>query len=230
MPRFAEENEFYRVYFGDESIWLDVEDDPDEGLKTVDGHFYIRHIRSFAGYQWGVYERHINPVSTAPVSIKIYDWVNFHDDFHSANANYSMDDIYKDLNEEPPSTAVVMAKNDESSTDWMVAMQNELVDTVCVYSIKPDEACSKCPDEKFCRFAGSEREEIECVCQNTNEGEQCEVDLCSHKICENGGFCQINYDTVQCICPYPFYGANCESSSILLLSGTSSMIINSLGK
>ena len=47
IPRFHEENEFYKTHFGDEGLWLDVSYDVNEGLKSVDGHSYIKYIRSF---------------------------------------------------------------------------------------------------------------------------------------------------------------------------------------
>ena len=193
------------------------------GLKTVSGHFYIRYIKSYTEKPSWMDQYVTRPVTD--VSIKNTDWVSFTDRNHPDSDLYDGDD--------GGPKAVVMASVDNGG-GWMLAFEDELVDTVCVYNIKPDEACSKCRDEKFCRFAGSERQETECVCQKTNEGEHCEVDLCSH--CQNGGFCEINYPfpnpstkEIQCQCPYPFYGENCESSSILLVSGPSSMLINSLG-
>ena len=219
IPRFFEEKEFYRKHFGDESIWLDVENDPNEGLKTVDGHFYIQHIRSFADKSSWAYLYFDQRLSD--LSIKKYDWFNF------TYGNHRDSDLY-DGDEYDPK-AVVMAN--EANGTWMFAYEDELVDTVCVYNIIPDErACSICPDENFCRFARNERQETECICKNTNEGEQCEVDLCRR--CQNGGFCEIDDSTneIQCRCPYPFYGENCENSTILLLNGESSIIINSLGK
>ena len=236
IPRFAEENEFYRTHFGHENIWLDVENYPDEGLKTVDGHFYMRHIRSFTEKPSWMDESYVHPVTD--VSIKYFDWVDFSaytntdiDTFPLEDLMLNDDDIDDDIDDIDFSLAVIMAKDDHGwNNDWMLAYENELVGSVCVYNIKPDESCSKCLNEKFCRFIGSERDETECVCPKTTKGEHCEVDLCSQ--CQNGGSCEMNDETnkIECRCPYPFYGANCESSSILLMSGESSMIINSLGQ
>ena len=184
----------------------------------MDGLFYIRYIQTFVDkFQPPSLDQSHVPVT----SIKNYDWVSFADTLHSDSALFDGD--------RNGSKAVVM-KNIDDIGEWMLAFEEELVDTVCVYNINPAEACSVCPYEKFCRFAGSKREETECVCQNKNEGELCEVDLCSH--CQNGGFCEINNETkeIQCKCPYPFYGEKCGNSSILLLNWASSIIINSLGK
>ena len=48
IPRFHEENEFYKTHFSDEGLWLDVSYDVNEGLKSVDGHSFIKYVRSFA--------------------------------------------------------------------------------------------------------------------------------------------------------------------------------------
>ena len=47
IPRFQEENEFYRTHFGDEGLWLDISYDVNEGLKSADGHLFIKYVRSF---------------------------------------------------------------------------------------------------------------------------------------------------------------------------------------
>ena len=59
IPRFHEENEFYKTHFGssgqntdlditlDEGLWLDVSYDVNEGLKSADGHSFIKYVRSF---------------------------------------------------------------------------------------------------------------------------------------------------------------------------------------
>ena len=222
FPRFYEENKFYRTYFGDESLWLDVENDQNEGLKTADSHFYINYFQSFTDNSSSSDRSRIQVID---VSIKNYDWVSFADTLHSDSDQFDGD-------RDGPKAVVMKSVYTYVYGDrgeWMLAFENESVDTVCVYNINPAETCSKCPDEKFCRFVGSERQEAECVCKKTEGGEHCDVDSCSH--CQNGGFCEIDDETkeIQCICPYPFYGQNCESSSILLLSGASSMVVNSLG-
>ena len=47
IPRFEKENEFYKTHFGDEGLWLDVSYDVNEGLKSADGHSFIKYVRSF---------------------------------------------------------------------------------------------------------------------------------------------------------------------------------------
>lgn len=59
MPRFAEENEFYRVYFTDESLWLNLVDDYTGVRNEDDDHYFIAKGNSHAD------ERE-----------KYYDWIN----------------------------------------------------------------------------------------------------------------------------------------------------------
>ena len=51
IPRFQEENEFYKTHFGDEGLWLDVSYDVNEGLKSADGHSFIKYVRSFVTHK-----------------------------------------------------------------------------------------------------------------------------------------------------------------------------------
>ena len=77
----------------------------------------------------------------------------------------------------------------------------------------PDESCSRCQNESFCRYKDTSRKETECVCKKTTEGENCEIDLCSK--CQNGGYCDFKDATneIQCICSFPFHGEFCEGKS-----------------
>ena len=186
----------------------------EEGLKTANGHFYIRDIKSFED-EIPTWRSKLNGlfIEGSPVSIKNFDWVNFSDLLHFVRqppeeVGEEDEDLIGSLDF---GKEVIMTN---WNGEWRLAYAYELINTVCVYNIKPDETCSQCPDEAFCKYTGevkegSERKETICVCQNTFEGENCEVDLCSN--CQNGGFCERSNNDVQCRCPYPFYGKYCES-------------------
>ena len=49
VPRFYEEQEFYRTYFANEYLWLDVTYDAYEGVKSENGHWFIRFVRTYMG-------------------------------------------------------------------------------------------------------------------------------------------------------------------------------------
>ena len=206
IPRFHEENEFYKKHFGDEGLWLDITFDANDGIKSANGHSFIRYVHSFADKYDPVDNHDENFMTTEEfVEIKYHDWVNLTNN-HAG--------IFSEWGEK----YVFMTNNGNWEwVDYKGNEENEKYDAVCVYNIIQEE-CSECKEESFCQYKDSERRKTECVCQKMTEGEYCEIDLCSH--CQNGGFCKVNLihqdatnparDKIQCICPYPFHGEHCE--------------------
>ena len=219
IPRFEEENEFYRVHFGEESLRLDIFRDAYDGLKTADGHYFIKYIKTFEDYD--------HQYQYKPVNINNYDWVNFTNELHRPEILLQRTEFLPDSEILPVvgKKSVVMTYTGE----WMLAEENELINSVCVYNIIPDHSCSKCRDKDFCRYTGNARDETICICQNMLNGEHCEIDSCSH--CQNGGYCQIDDLTNQthCVCPYPFHGDNCESKkNIFFINASRTIMLTSL--
>ena len=219
IPRFKEENEFYKTHFGDKGLWLDVSYYTNEGLRSFDGHLFIRFVRTFIAdkYYRRIEYPNIGYNSTASlldgddstvdneqfVKIINHNWIDLTD----MNSGYfigSRDEKY-------------VYMTDSGAWEWI--NENDEYDAVCVFNIIPDE-CSECSEESFCRYTDSGRKKTECVCQQMTEGKNCEIDLCSH--CQNGGFCEINippdgtnpgHHEIKCICPYPFHGDYCEGTN-----------------
>ena len=59
IPRFADENEFYRTHFGETNLWLDITYNADEGYISAFGHSFTEQVHSitagklkFNKYQW----------------------------------------------------------------------------------------------------------------------------------------------------------------------------------
>ena len=173
IPRFQEENEFYRKYFADETLWLDISRMSDGDYNSSYGQLFIRHVLT---------------ASRDIEYIKSHDWM-------------SLSNIGSEF--------VILTKEGEWKTTDLLNKR----DSVCVVNISPDENCSNCPDEAFCRFKNETKQETECVCSIDREGEFCQNDLCSH--CQNGGSCRLNnedLDQFDCICPKPFFGDHCTNS------------------
>ena len=212
IPRFYEENEFYKTHFGDEGLWLDVSYDANEGIKSTNGHSFIRFVRTFndKNDQVDISYRDNSMKTEEFTEIKYNDWVNLTNKHAGYYSKWGEKDVF------------MTNTGNWEWVDYNVEYENEEYDAVCVYNIIPEE-CSECQEESFCRYKDSKRKETECVCQKMTEGEYCEIDSCSH--CQNGGFCKINnispdgtnsdHDEIKCVCPYPFHGDYCEGTNII---------------
>ena len=101
-----------------------------------------------------------------------------------------------------------------NSGQWIGSNEMELLDTVCIFNILPDD-CSKCLNQEYCRYKYGNRNEVECVCPDSTRGDHCEINLCAQ--CLNGGQCYINPETseTECICIHPFYGEKCELRELI---------------
>ena len=222
-PRFKEENEFYKTHFGDDGLWLDVTYDAKKGLKTANGHWYIKYIQSFT-------ETDNEPGHSAELmngdiklAMIIYDeWINFNNKWPGMFNAWTERDVFMTNSgvwdsaseEKKVCTEVCEEKEIFWECDDVCVNEGDIFNAVCVYNILPDENCSQCQNESVCKFNERAENEIECVCQKMTKGEFCEIDLCSD--CKNGGYCEETEDGTQCICPYPFYGEYCEGKRLLL--------------
>ena len=174
IPRFPEENEFYRLYFGHDKLWLGVSNSNDTSariFKTDNGQLLFGALAQ----------------SHAEIEINQYDWINGTSTLNSG------------LN------GVAMSK----SGLWQGSKEDELLDSVCIFNIIPDE-CSKCLNEEYCRYKDGHQEEVECICPNSTQGDHCEKNLCPQ--CLNEGQCYDDPETseTECACIHPFHGKRCE--------------------
>ena len=190
-PRFDDENEFYKTHFGDDGLWLDVTFDAKKGLRSANGHWYIKYLRTFTDRidKPDFLSRDIMTGDEKFAEIKYDEWISLTEKTPGYFNEWTEKDVFM-----------------TNSGVWDWAEENNSFNAVCVFNIIP-ENCSKCQNESACRFDKREEKEIECLCRKTTEGKFCETDLCSH--CKNGGYCDEN----QCICPYPFHGTHCEGKS-----------------
>ena len=226
IPRFHDENEFYRTLFGQlttdwgvyggrdwEGMWLDVTFNANKGVQSAKGHTYIKYTRTLSDVEY----QEIDKTEWEYLAeIKYHDWINL--------SLYGMGQQFGEKNVRMDEYGEWVPLDWDKFNFWGDPMEDDYhnLDTVCVFNIIPDSSCSKCQDESFCRYRDSERKETECVCQKISEGEFCEIDLCSQ--CQNGGYCDvertrddhgISKNEIQCICPYGFYGEKCECKSLM---------------
>ena len=83
IPRFSEEHEFYLTYFGEENpflggLWLDVIFDPSEGVKSENGHSFIKFVRTYTHIsdQNGDQKSESIQTDEEVARIKYHDWIN----------------------------------------------------------------------------------------------------------------------------------------------------------
>ena len=198
IPRFYEEQEFYRTYFAEEGLWLDVTYDASEGVKSANHHWFLRFVKTYMTIndENGFFQE-LSQTDEKIATIKYHEWINLAGPHEGYFSTWGDQDVYM---------------NNLGQWDWKDEDDDMLLDAVCIFDI-PDERCSKCQNESFCRYKDISRKETECICKKTTKGDNCEVDLCSR--CQNGGFCDLKdatYDP-QCICPFPYYGQFCEGET-----------------
>ena len=136
IPRWSDENEFYRSYF--------VEQPDDDNWKE---HPWGRG-KIWLGVSNSTFEEYIDSNSTTGDWM---DWVIDEDSFYH--------DIYGKLYDGGPHGKFRVAMT--PSGQWAADNVNLLHDAVCVLNIPP-EACSKCSDPDFCRYKDKTRTEVEC--------------------------------------------------------------------
>ena len=101
------------------------------------------------------------------------------------------------------------------SGQWQGSNETELLDSVCIFNVLPDD-CSKCLNPEYCGYKDENRDEVQCFCPDSTQGDHCEINLCPQ--CLNGGQCYTDLETseTQCACIHPFHGENCEFSELFI--------------
>ena len=127
IPRFSEEHEFYKTYFGDENplegLWLDVIFDPSEGVKSENGHSYIKFVRTYTQINDQNGDEEV-------ARIKYHDWINL-GSIASDPGSYQY----------PTRDQGVFMNNvgewDVVANSLFWSAGRDLLDAVCIYNITP---------------------------------------------------------------------------------------------
>ena len=120
IPRFQEENEFYRNLFASKGLWLDISYDKMKGYESSYGHSFISDFYAFDQDIKSVTK--YNGFDIADYAeIKYHDWI-------------TIDEWMEEWETKKYAKSVYMTNTGK----WNVAGENDLFDAVCVFNIVPD--------------------------------------------------------------------------------------------
>ena len=175
IPRFPEENEFYKVFFADEDLWLGLSDPKKEGVYQSDqGDEFIRlvpqavGVEQFYHYHWINASLDVYNDAYGVTMTKTGHWVGI-------NENEMKDSVCV-YNIIPSSCSKCLNKTfcrykDHTRTE---------TECVCPSSRHGDNCeinlCSKCQNGGYCKIDPLS-EEVRCICQYPFYGENCELGL-----------------------------------------------------
>lgn len=166
IPRFEDENTFYREHFGVDSLWLDIQKVKDFGFVDYYNHPYIRHINTV----------------TVVETVNKHSWIRFN------NSNYT--DIimtetgqWETLEDQVVDSVCVyniIPENCRKCPDEAFCRYSdaEKTNTECVCPVGrggqycEEDLCSNCLNGGICRKVG---EELECVCPRPFFGINCKL-------------------------------------------------------
>ena len=168
IPRFDDENKFYRDHFSDENLWLDISYDREKGvLQSKIGHVFARNIQTITG----------------PQIIMNFDWmfISFLESqtelamssdgkWHTLDENQLVDSVcvYNIL---PPCSQC----HDEGFCKYTDGKKEE-IECVCPIG-RGGKFCQNnycnCKNESYCKVDETTNE-IECVCEAPFFGQFCE--------------------------------------------------------
>lgn len=149
VPRFPEENAFYRTYFAHDELWLGVSNSGQGSkhrkflLMAVDDHLVsiCAFIPDADNNGQTICKSDDGQTLFGPATINPYhQWINYAEIISSAEKGVAM----------------------SGSGRWQGRDENDRLDSVCVFNIIPDE-CSDCTNRNYCRYEDGSRTEIECM-------------------------------------------------------------------
>ena len=169
IPRFQEENEFYRKHFVNDTLWLDISKMPDCQYKSSHGQLFLRPVKTFLDLEY----------------VKNYDWINMAN-FGSKFVILTADGQWKTTDElnQRDSVCVYNLLPHENCSNCPDAafcrFTNETrQETECVCSIGKkgkfceNDLCSHCQNGRYCRHHDEESDQFHCICPKPFCGENC---------------------------------------------------------
>ena len=175
IPRFADENEFYRIHFGETNLWLDIIYNNDTGYESASGHSFTEQVHSITGgklrynkYEWmdiiSLNNSHsYNIVLTnkgqwlAVNETEIFDSVCIYNIIPTQKCSKCLDkDFCRYTDRTKQRIECVCPKNKEGQ--------------FC----KTNSCKSHCQNRGFCQL-NDRTKEIDCICRYPFQGKKCEI-------------------------------------------------------
>ena len=164
VPRFPEENVFYLKYFGHDELWL--------GISNSDQGSTHHLVRGLLGPLARTARNTWNCLVAGPTSALIPDSdSNGQNIYKSDNGqtlfgSWTINPYHQWINYgdviDSGENGVAMSR----SSLWQGKDENNMLDSVCVFNVIPDE-CSKCPNKNYCRYITGSRTVVECMQSKT---------------------------------------------------------------
>ena len=191
IPRSKEENDFYRTFFTDENLWLDIS--------------YNSNEANFKSDSGSVFAHKIQTVNKSEI-ISSFDWIDF-DEFGSNDVILSSDGKWRTKDGSNPVNSICIYKI-EHDNDCAKCFD----EAFCRYTDrtrkKTECVCQVNRDGDFCQ-------NNLCDCQNGgycrsfNQTELNQTELN-----------QTELNRTECVCPFPYFGPKCELGKIICLYET----------
>ena len=173
IPRFIEENHFYKTHFGSSDIWLGISDTASEGVFESDsGHEFTKSLPQFTGFK--IVNKHswIENLATFGVNQNLNGVKMVSTGEWETTEENEMLDSFCVYNIIPEKCSQCLDK------DFCRYKANDPQQTECVCSDMREgefceiDQCSDCLNGGYCAFEG---EATKCVCPYPYEGENCEI-------------------------------------------------------
>ena len=169
IPRFHEENEFFRKYFADETLWLDISRMTDGNFESSYGQLFVREVETILSLEF----------------IVSHNWMNFSNngsEFVMMTKNGRWETTDDNLKRDSVCVLNILpGENCSKCRDKAFCRftNGERLKTECVCAVDEggelcqDDLCSHCQNEGYCKFYDKEANKRDCVCSKPFFGDYC---------------------------------------------------------
>ena len=175
IPRFADENEFYRTHFGETNLWLDITYTPEIGYESASGHSFMEEVKT---------------VSDGKKNFNKYEWMDNISLDNSDSHNIVMTNKGRwsavSETEEFDSVCIYNLIPDKKCSKCLdkdfcrfTDRTKQRIECVCPKDkkgkfCKTNSCLSHCQNRGYCQL-NDRTEEIDCICRYPFQGKKCET-------------------------------------------------------